>query len=1089
MAELQQARRALLRPAREVARPAMPRGESKREGRSTSGGMRSAEHLLASHCVQARLSVNARDDSYEREADRAATEVMRMPDAGAFPVAMSLTRLAQRKPLDAKDDAREDERRNREQGRRAQKKEGLDGTPAPGPVPKGIESAVSGMMQAGEPLSGATRAFFEPRFGADLGGVRVHTDGAAAVASRALQAQAFTVGSHIFFAAGRFQPETPAGRFLLAHELAHTIQQTGATAPRAAQIEYAGSRSSSLENTRATSVPAPARAMAQTETRVQRTEDEGGGGLHAREARWFRDVPGYVLLTFILGFDPIADVRVERTPKSLVEAILALVPFGSRLFAHLEEAGSVDRFLAWVQEQLAGLDVTWEGVKALVARVWDDLGLRDLFDREGAREKIGRIVAPTLGRLVDFARRTGEKVIELVREQVLGRLSLWAREQRGYKLLTFVVGKDPITNAPVVRTAVTFVQAVLELVPGGDEIFRNLQRSRTIERTVEWLHQQIETLGLTWDAIKALFRRAWDAVSVPELLDPPGIIEKMREIFAPPANRVVDFAAAAGKKVLEFIFEGAMMLAGPLGMQIVGLVRRVGDTFLLVVGNPVRFVGNLVTAVKRGFSQFVANILDHLRTGLLGWLFGALEGAGLQLPERWDLRGILSLVLQVLGITYVKMRAKLVRVIGEARVATLERTFEFVRLIVAGGLSAVWEKIVEGIGSLTDLVIGGIRNWVVTRIVTAAVTKLVTMLNPAGAIIQAIIAAYNAIAFFVERIRQIGALVEAIVDSIGNIATGKLSAAANYIERTMARTIPIILGFLARFSGLGDVSGAIRGIIVGIRARVDLAIDRMIDWVVARARALLGRERPDERPAATQGDARWTAAIAGVQGEIERMQSGPGVSPSEVGALLPQWKQQFGFKRLAIEDGGGGAWRISGEVNPRGTIELAPRVKTSLTYTDVGGKAKTAFAMPLGVTDYAAPAADPIGWERLAADARRRFWVRGHLIHGRSGGPGTRWNLVPISKGVNADMWHGHEKKIYNDLKRPIEERRYLWKDADVTYSHRNIGVTRPSDFASKITIRYGEAKLKRGGEFTKANVIDTFGYPVPAPTPSEVTS
>jgi Domain of unknown function (DUF4157) len=78
---------------------------------------------------------------------------------------------------------------------------------------------------SGAPLPGATRAQLEPRFGHDLSGVRVHTDGEAASLNRALGAAAFTIGGDIFFGAGRYQPDSAAGRRLLAHELTHTVQQ------------------------------------------------------------------------------------------------------------------------------------------------------------------------------------------------------------------------------------------------------------------------------------------------------------------------------------------------------------------------------------------------------------------------------------------------------------------------------------------------------------------------------------------------------------------------------------------------------------------------------------------------------------------------------------------------------------------------------------------------------------------------------------------------------------------------------------------------------------------------------------------------
>ena len=69
------------------------------------------------------------------------------------------------------------------------------------------------------------RSFFEPRFGRDLGGVRVHDDAAARDAARDISAQAFTYGQDVYFGAGRYRPGTESGRELLAHELAHTVQQ------------------------------------------------------------------------------------------------------------------------------------------------------------------------------------------------------------------------------------------------------------------------------------------------------------------------------------------------------------------------------------------------------------------------------------------------------------------------------------------------------------------------------------------------------------------------------------------------------------------------------------------------------------------------------------------------------------------------------------------------------------------------------------------------------------------------------------------------------------------------------------------------
>jgi hypothetical protein len=79
----------------------------------------------------------------------------------------------------------------------------------------------------GRELDWETRSSMEPRMGAGLGGVRIHTGGRAAEAAQSVQAQAYTVGQDIFFAAGKYNPHSTEGRRLLAHELSHTVQQSG----------------------------------------------------------------------------------------------------------------------------------------------------------------------------------------------------------------------------------------------------------------------------------------------------------------------------------------------------------------------------------------------------------------------------------------------------------------------------------------------------------------------------------------------------------------------------------------------------------------------------------------------------------------------------------------------------------------------------------------------------------------------------------------------------------------------------------------------------------------------------------------------
>ncbi|WP_440956056.1 eCIS core domain-containing protein [Methanosarcina sp. Mfa9] len=90
-----------------------------------------------------------------------------------------------------------------------------------------LESRINAVRGGGRPLPESERAFYEPRFGYDFSGVRVHTDAKAAESARAVNARAFTVGMDVAFGEGQYAPGTGDGQRLIAHELTHVVQQTG----------------------------------------------------------------------------------------------------------------------------------------------------------------------------------------------------------------------------------------------------------------------------------------------------------------------------------------------------------------------------------------------------------------------------------------------------------------------------------------------------------------------------------------------------------------------------------------------------------------------------------------------------------------------------------------------------------------------------------------------------------------------------------------------------------------------------------------------------------------------------------------------
>ena len=175
-----------------------------------AAGNLAIQHLFRSGAIQAKLTVSQPDDREEREADRLAEHVLAVPAAGVERAGSGALAggIGLQEDLMA---ARPLIRRRAAPG---------DGS---GTARRGIESAPG--FGGGRPLDDAPRSFMEARFGRDFAGVRIHTNGEAAVSARALNARAYTLGRDIVFASGAYRPESGEGRGLLAHELAHVVQQ------------------------------------------------------------------------------------------------------------------------------------------------------------------------------------------------------------------------------------------------------------------------------------------------------------------------------------------------------------------------------------------------------------------------------------------------------------------------------------------------------------------------------------------------------------------------------------------------------------------------------------------------------------------------------------------------------------------------------------------------------------------------------------------------------------------------------------------------------------------------------------------------
>src|SRR5712691_5236212 len=298
---------------------------------------------------------------------------------------------------------------------------------------------------------------------------------------------------------------------------------------------------------------------------------------------------------------------------------------------------------------------------------------------------------------------------------------------------------------------------------------------------------------------------------------------------------LVDKAIDAIGGVIKTILQLKDMLLGVLAKA----ANVIGD----IIKDPIKFLGNLVSAIKMGLNQFGANIEKHLKAALMGWLFGTLGEAGIKLPESFDLKGILSLILQVLGLTYENVRAIAVKIAGEKVVAFVEGTLTFFTTLAKEGPAGLWQWIQDKIAELNlkEMVLGAIKDFVITKIITAGITWLISMLNPAAAFIKACKMIYDVIMFIVERGSQIMEFVNSVLDGIGAIVAGSLGAAATLVENSLAKVLPLAIAFLASLLGVGGIAEKIKDIIEKIRAPITKLITAVVGPILKPMKALYAK--------------------------------------------------------------------------------------------------------------------------------------------------------------------------------------------------------------------------------------------------------
>lgn len=569
----------------------------------------------------------------------------------------------------------------------------------------------------GAPIAAPAREQMDSGFSADFSQVKVHTDSKAEAQSADLNARAFTYGNHVFFNKGEYNPGTPTGDQLIAHELTHTVQQGAVDSPHAKSSDPAKKAQTKPMVQRSwlgDAWDSVSGAVSSAVEFVADTVDAAIDYIKDRAVEFLQAIPGFSLLSVILGRNPITGAGVDRSGRNFIEAGLDIIPGGRNLKQKLEEEGALTEAAQWLDTQIAELDVDPAAIGADLRRFWNNIELSDVTRVREKLSELSGIFRRPVASIVRFARNVAVKLLQIVKNYVISSLIDFIRERTtAYPLLTVILGEDPISGEQVERTPIALVRGFMQLSESGAEQLRQMEESGSLQRAADWLDGAIERLDLSLDAIRGMFESAWNLVTIENLLRPIATFRELYNIFSPPVGRIVRFVIEIAIKVLKFIKDALIN-------RLVAYARTVrGYPLLTVLLGKDPFSGKEVernTAnIVRGFMSLMENgeqqYQEMEQTGAIARLTERVENAIATLNFTWEyVRGLFTTAWESFSLADlaapIEAFRRLIGIFGEP----------LMRLI--GFVATMIRLVIEVVMEVMNFPIGTIRN-IITRAMEA----------------------------------------------------------------------------------------------------------------------------------------------------------------------------------------------------------------------------------------------------------------------------------------------------------------------------------------------------------------------------------
>lgn len=488
---------------------------------------------------------------------------------------------------------KEEEKQNSDEEKQLQKSAAGDANPGDN---SNIESKLNSSKGGGSPLSGKVKTEMESGIGADFSNVRIHNDSNAVQMNKQLGAQAFATGNNIYFNEGKYNPNSKEGKHLLAHELTHTVQQGAAIRKKPEPIS-----------------PAPEMVQGSFLDLVPDWIIDGA-----------RHVPGYTLFTVIIGYDPLRQVDVERTPINLVEGLMGLIPFGTAIFDKLQEYGILQQVFDWVEGKLSELGLTIDSILDLVEEVWDEISFPYTGIIDLVTEKFNEVV----NRITSFVSATVDQVITWIKEALIGVAEPILAENKAWSLIKKIIKYDPLRDEAVNATTVEILEDFLILIDKQTEL-EQMREKGTLQKTADWLDTQVGTFNSLLGELRRLITAAWDAIQPANLVNIADNLSALADQAGGFLQRVWDFASGVALKVLELVKESLLAWLSEQAATVRGysLVKVIIGRDPFTQERVPRTVPNLI----RGFMSLMdggeEQYAQMVESGAIARIVGEIEAA------------------------------------------------------------------------------------------------------------------------------------------------------------------------------------------------------------------------------------------------------------------------------------------------------------------------------------------------------------------------------------------------------------------------------------------------------------------------------